>query len=235
MTDFDPPTPFSIGFPKNFPPKFGAGSSYAPPRFCLSKFACHSLGMHNEPTQTPEPLPPVAAPVAIEPELSEFDNAYEAAVKALPDNVRLVVERLSFQIKNEGLNLDEACLLCNVDADWLDKQVDVHPIIARIFAKKELEYRTALMGPINKKARVDDKFALTMLERKYPAGRKNAKEAEEESDNMLAQAIKHVQENGDSTVLVRRESGAAVLISKAGSGKRLADRIQNLLPKNFLN
>lgn len=168
---------------------------------------------------------------------TEFDAAYDAQIKAMPSQLRLIIEKLAFQISREGLSLDEACLLKNIDPEWLEKKIDEHPIIARIFAKKDLEYKVMLYKPLNRKAKTDDRAALFLLERREPKSRKNGKDNGDGqmSTDMLAMAIEHIQENGDATPLVNRSTTRTVIIGKAGQANRLADRIKSLLPKNILS
>lgn len=180
--------------------------------------------------------PPIADDLEVEPSGStEFDTAYKDAVDKIPPPVRLVVEKIAFQIKTQGLDIEDACLLTNVDPDWLATKIEQHPVIARIFRKKELEYRTGLLIPINKKGRVDDKAAQYLLERKEPRTRKNAAgQTEDNGDDMLALAIRHIQQTGDSTPLVRKSSGAANPMAKGHNASRLVNTLKNLLPKGTL-
>lgn len=181
----------------------------------------------------PEPVEVVEA----EPfEDTEFDLSYERDIRAIPPTVRVIMEKIAFKVKTDGVTIDEACLLCNIDIEWLANQIEIYPVIARALAKKELEYRVQLMRPLNAKARTDTKMAQFLLELRYPAGRKNAKAGEEDnSGDMLALAITHIQEHGDSSPLVRRETGAAVLITSSTSATRLMNKIKNILPKNALS
>lgn len=179
-------------------------------------------------------------PTVIEPEEiiedSEFDVSYAAQIKALPDTLRVIMEKIAFRIKRDGLTVDEACLLCNIDPEWLATKIEEYPIIARALAKKDLEYRVELMRPMVRKAKTDTKMAQYLLELKSPPARRNAAgAAPDDSGDMLALAISHIQEHGDSSPLVRRESGAAVLITSGTSAARLMNKIKNLLPPKALN
>lgn len=176
----------------------------------------------------PEPI----STAVTEPELTEFDEAYLKAVSDLPRKIRLIVERLGAQIKSEGLSLDEACLMCNVDTDWLDKVIETHPIVARIFLKKDLEHRLALMKPLLKRATTDDKMAQYLLELRTPKKNKNA--LPDDSGDLLAGAVAFIQQHGDSTPLVNRSAGAAVVIGRAGSASKLMAKIQSLIPAKVL-
>lgn len=188
-------------------------------------------------TPLPAPVSPVSPTmsplIADEQEplgATEFDDKFAKQVSEIPNAARIVMEKIAFKIKNDGLTVEEACLLCNVDGDWLIAMVEKHPVIARIFAKKELEYRVALMKPLNAKAKKDDKMALSVLEMRYPKARKNSNSPDDNSADMLAMAITHIQENGDSTPLVRRSTGSATIIAKGASATRLIDRIRAILP-----
>lgn len=176
----------------------------------------------------PEPI----STAVTEPELTEFDEAYLKAVSNLPRKIRLIVERLGAQIKSEGLSLDEACLMCNVDTEWLDKVIEAHPIVARIFLKKDLEHRLALMKPLLKRATTDDKMAQYLLELRTPKKNKNA--LPDDSGDLLAGAVAFIQQHGDSTPLVNRSAGAAVVIGRAGSASKLMAKIQSLIPAKVL-
>lgn len=174
------------------------------------------------------------APISIDEEdpsgETEFDLAYENEVKALPPAIRVIMEKIAFKIKRDGVSIDEACLLVNVDTVWLSDQIDQHPVIARALAKKNLEYRVGLMRPLNRKAALDPKMAQYLLEMRDPPRRKNAAAGEEDtSTDMLALAISHIQEHGDSSPLVRRESGAAVLITSAGKATNLMNKLKHVL------
>lgn len=164
---------------------------------------------------------------------TDFDIEYDKSVLAIPDNVRLVIEKLGWKLKHDGLSLDEACLLCNVDMQWLEKRIFEHPVIRTAFAKKELEYRTALMAPLHKRAKNDDKMAMFLLELKYPK-QKGKTDPNDDSGDMLAAAVSFVQESGDSTPLVTRTNNTAFVVGKGGGAKRLMEQIGRLLPKNSL-
>lgn len=192
-----------------------------------------SLEDHDFP-KTPPPGTPADEPEPIEE--TEFDTAYKQEVAQIPDTIRVIVEKIAFRMKRDGATIDEACLLANVDTAWLSQQIEIHPIIARSLAKKELEYRMTLMRPLNAKAKSDTKMAQYLLEMKTPPKRKNAASSEDDNSNdMLAMAISHIQEHGDSSPLVRRESGAAVLITSGKSAANLMNKIKNLLPPKALS
>lgn len=168
-------------------------------------------------------------------ELTEFDQAYLEAVSALPKKIRLIVERIAAQIKTEGLSLEDACLISNIDNEWMQKTVDSYPIVARIFLKKELEHRMALMKPLLKRATTDDKMAQYLLELRTPKKNKNA--PDDDGGDLLGAAVAFIQQHGDSTPLVNRTSGAAVVMTRAassGSGAKIMARIQALIPKDML-
>lgn len=170
-------------------------------------------------------------------ELTEFDISYTKEINAIPTDVRIIMEKIAFRLKRDGVTIDEACLLSNVNTEWLANQIEKYPIIARALAKKDLEYRIALMRPLNAKAKTDTKMAQYLLEMKNPPKRRNAAGSGDDvdrSDDMLAMAISHIQEHGDSSPLVRRESGAAVLITSGTSAAKLMSKIKNLLPKDSL-
>lgn len=172
-------------------------------------------------------------PVEEEPEIeTEFDTSYQTEIKAIPPNVRVIMEKIAFRIKRDGISVDDACLLCNVDTEWLATQIELYPVIARALAKKDLEYRVTLTRPLNRKAASGDtKLAQYLLEMKTPKQKRGSPSDPDESDDMLARAIAHIQEHGDSSPLVRRESGAAVLVTSASSATRLMNKIKHVLDK----
>lgn len=161
--------------------------------------------------------------------LTEFDEAYNRERDALPTNVRVIIEKVSWQIRHEGLNLEEACLITNVDFKWLSAKVDQHPIIARIIAKKELQFKIKLQKPMVAKAKHDDKMAQYLYELKYPKSKLKAGDDVDTSGDMLAAAVEHIQEHGDSTPLVNRESGKAVIFAKGKSAAALIKKISDML------
>lgn len=183
-------------------------------------------------------MPEPVAPVEEQEEVieSEFDLSYKREIAAIPDPVRIIMEKIAFRLKRDGVSIDEACLLANVDTEWLAGQIEKYPIIARALAKKDLEYRVALIRPLNLRAKTDPKMAQYLLELKSPPGRKNARPGEaDESGDMLAMAISHIQEHGDSSPLVRRESGAAVMVASGASAAKLMTKLKNVLGKNALS
>lgn len=189
--------------------------------------------MENPPTVIDPTLP---ASLDVEPiGYTEFDDAYDRQVKELPAQVRLIVEKLAFQISKEGLSLDEACLLKNIDPEWLEATMEKYPIMARIFAKKDLEYKVQLYKPINKKAKTDDRMAMYLLDKREPKQRKGVPGSPDNSTDMLAAAIEHIQENGDSSPLVNRSITRAVVIGKGSGANRLMEKVKALLPKNVLS
>lgn len=169
-----------------------------------------------------------------EPEgFTEFDAEFKTQKAEIPGDVRLIIEKLAYQVKVVGLSVEEACLLKNIDTDWLDNIITKYPVIDRILRQKELEFRVALMKPLIAKAKVDDKMAQYLLELRTPKDKKKSSSDPEEDASMLALAISHIQENGDSSPLVRRESGFAVL-AKGPSAKDLMGKIKALLPSSHL-
>lgn len=181
-----------------------------------------------------EPVPQTPA-LEEEPEgLTEFDAEFKKQKEAIPSEIRLVIEKLAYQVTKNGLSLEEACLLKNIDIDWLERVIVLHPVIARILAQKELQFRVDLMKPLIAKAKVDEKMAQYLLELRTPDKKKNAKDPEEDA-SMLAAAVSFIQEHGDSTPLVRRESGMAVVVTgkKQNVGK-LMEKIKNMLPTRTL-
>lgn len=198
----------------------------AKPRKLLKKLE----NIHVENYAMPRPVTPT---VELEPtDLSEFDEEYLAAVAALPPNVRKIVERLGWKLKHEGLTLDEACLLCNVVPEWIERTAKDHPVILRIFQKKELEWRTTMMKPLMLKAKNDDKMAMFMLELRYP--KQKGRTEPDDSGDMLAAVINHIQEHGDSSPLVSRSSNTALVVGKGGGAKKLMDKIAALIPGKSL-
>lgn len=170
-----------------------------------------------------------AEELEIEPvELTEFDKAYNSERDALPQNVRVIVEKLAWQIRHEGLNIEEACLITNVDFTWLETKIEEFPIIARIIAKKELQFKTKLMKPLLARAKTDEKMAQYLHELKYPKTKQIA-QGPDTSGDMLALAIEHIQEHGDTSPLVRTESGKATIFAKGKSAAGLIKKIQDIL------
>lgn len=211
------------------------------PRRVLVSFAAEPHVIPPKPP-LPDDLPPSLEVVTItdpEPDdITEFDRAYLDAVKALPANIARITGKIGWKMKNEGLTIEEACLLANVDLEWMQKTMNAFPIIEKIFRKKELEWKTALMAPIQKKAKLDDKMAIFLLENRYPKKKSRASDDDGDPEDMMAAVISHIQETGDSSPLVRRESNTALVLATSGTGRagaaRLMQKIRSLLPVDKL-
>lgn len=162
-------------------------------------------------------------------ELTEFDEAYNAQLNLLPAKTRIIVEKIAWQIRHEGLTVEEACLVTNVDFEWLEKAIEEYPIIARVMAKKELQYKMKLTKPLRGKAKHDDSMAKYLLELRFPQQKIKGSQTPDDSGDMLAAAITHIQENGDSTPLVSKSSGKAVVFAKGKSAAKIIQQIQGFL------
>lgn len=119
------------------------------------------------------------------------------------------VNTICMLIGEDGLKLDEACRVGNVELSMLKLKIQQFPIIAKLLTVKESEYKHMLIRQMSIRARSgDDKAAQWLLAARYPDefGDKKARGGGEEGMDLMAQAISFIQESGDSEPVVRKSA-----------------------------
>ncbi len=142
----------------------------------------------------PEPEQPTLASESLEAE----------AKKVLSENQVKLLQMIAVSIGQDGMTVQEACQLVNINYEEFKEQALKFPVIQKVISLKELEYKRSLMKALSKRARAgDDKVASWILETRYPDefGKKKSGDADKGAD-LLGQAVAFIQENGDSDSLI---------------------------------
>lgn len=138
----------------------------------------------------------------------ESQSLDEEAQRVLTPENFSTLKTIAKAVGKDGLSLEEACVIANVEFENFKRLAEQFPIIIKIVKVKETEYKHMLLRALATKARSgDDKMAQWLLERKYPeeyGGGKRGPGGESEAD-LLGMAISFVQESQDSQPIVRKQ------------------------------
>lgn len=133
------------------------------------------------------------------------------AVKLLNENDFKLLQNIAVSIGQDGMTLQEACQLVNVEYDHMKELATKYPVIKKIISLKELEYKRSLMRSLSRKARTgDDKIATYLLETRYPEEFGKKKGGGEGGKDMLDEAVSFIQQNGDNTPLIANNRSVSV-------------------------
>lgn len=180
---------------------------------------------------------------AIPPAPKEEEIAFEVTplgselVKQLSQKDFAYMQLISVAIGKDGMTLDEALILNNINADHFKSLMEKAPIIKQVIRLKELEYKRSLMKTLSHRARSgDDDAALTLLEWRYPGEfGKGKKASDDDSDDVLKEAIDYIQNSGDATPIIQRTNVLAprptipVAPEAAGGVSTAIKRLQSFL------
>lgn len=148
-------------------------------------------------------------PEEYEPTLNSAALTAQMKKELTPENSS-AMNLICMLIGKDGLKLDEACKVANIEVDSLKQLIDKHPIIAKVIAIKESEYKHMLLRQMSVRARSgDDKVAQWLLETRYPEEFGPKKKGQGGGDNgmdFVAQAVSFIQENGDNSPIVKKTS-----------------------------
>jgi hypothetical protein len=192
--------------------------------------------MENE---TTTPTAPSVELVEKKPKSYVYESSLQSrnlllkAKNELPEEIYGITLTLANTIANDGLKIIEACRIARITMDQLKAYCLEYPIIQEIIDVKEAEFKHQMLQRVSIKARNgDDKAAQWLLEQRFPEefALKKGK-APNGDDDMIAQAITFIQENGDSTPVVKK---SATLLQVRRVGAQVKDNDVKKL-KSFLN
>lgn len=168
---------------------------------------------------TPTKKVQLAPPPPEETESLESLSLTNEARDSLSSDDFKTMQKIAVSIGKDGMTVEEACVLANVDYENLKEKSEKYPIIQKIIRMKEFEYKRMLKKTLSQRARGgDDKVAQWLLESRYPeefsAGKK--KGGGENGEDLLGMAIDFIQNSGDSQTLVRKQ----VVVSKRSATPR---------------
>lgn len=151
------------------------------------------------------------------------------AKETLSEEKIKILKKIAYYTSRVGLSLKESCILLNVNFESFKKEMKSSPVIGRIIAIKELEYKKDLLLTISTKAVKDgdSKLAQWLLSKKYPKEYGDRKDREEDTGkNVIAEALKLIRVKGDSAPLVNNlPQSNPVVLSKLAQPKTTADSI----------
>ncbi len=155
----------------------------------------------------------------------ESKSLDEEAHHTLRPSDLATLKTIATAIGKDGLSLQEACVIANVDYEHFKLMASQYPVILKIVKVKEIEYKHMLLRSLAVKARSgDDKMSQWLLERKFPDEYGSGKRGQGDSDSdLLGMAISFIQESGDNETLVRQQVKVATVrkVSGASEIKRL--------------
>lgn len=141
----------------------------------------------------------------------------EAQEKLSPELLR-ILKKIAYYTSKVGLTLKECCQLVDVDFETFKGYMKFQPVIAKVIAMKELEYKKDLMYTLTQKAKSgDDKIAQWLLECRYPLefGSQKKKSGNDDSGDLFFQAVQFIRKGGDKFDLVNPESGRAIVVKQS--------------------
>lgn len=160
----------------------------------------------------------------------ESQSLDEEAAKVLSEQDNATLKTIAKAVGKDGLSLQEACVIANVDFENFKRKAEEFPVILKIVRMKETEYKHMLLRALAVKARSgDDKMAMWLLERRYPeefGSSKSRGDAGGDGD-LLGMAISFIQESGDRDTLVRKQ--VVVKGVKKVSGSSEIKQLQSFL------
>ena len=166
-------------------------------------------------------------------ELDSKNLETQAREQLSPDLLRKV-KKISYYTSENGLTLEEACLLADINFVAFKELIEANSLVRKIILVKELQYKKDLLFTVSQKAREgDDKLALWLLERKYPeefqALRKGSHGAGSGDEDLLVQAIEYIQKTGDTNPLVKETSIRAIVIKKKKDPEEIIQKLSDIL------
>ena len=133
----------------------------------------------------------------------------EEAQSVLTEMQLTYVRRMGHYIFTAGHTQEEAALLSGIDYDAFEILAKEFPVINKIIQLKELMYKHTLMRSISRSARQDERKAEWLLERRFPEefAKKRASSEDAIRSDIFSEAVRFVQENGDSEPLISGDKG----------------------------
>jgi len=130
------------------------------------------------------------------------------ASEELPIEYLIKLKKIAYFIAIVGLNRKDSLKIVDISEDEFLKIIENYPIFGKVVEIKELQYKKDLILTLSKKARDgDDKLALDILTARYPKEFGKGRRSNENEDNTLSDAIEFIQQTGDSSPLIKEESG----------------------------
>lgn len=160
--------------------------------------------------------PPAPSTPVVEEESLESLSLTDEARRSLKEEDFKTLQKIAVNVGKDGMTLEEACVLANVDYENLKAQAIKFPVILKIVRMKELEYKKMLLKTISQKARSgDDKLALWLLERRHPeeygGGKRGNGGGDGGGQDLLGMAIDFIQSAGDKEPIVRKQLRVGVV------------------------
>ena len=158
----------------------------------------------------------------------KFDvSLSQEARDKLPTKTLFLIQRISYQLSENGMTLDESLVLTNVNRELLNELIDKFPIINRVIQYKELEFKKRLMRVLVRQvSKGDNSIAQWLLEKRYPEeyGKKGVHSGSGSSVRIMFQkALVFIQSSGDSKSMVSKVSGDLRL--KSGDDLQTVDSV----------
>lgn len=151
----------------------------------------------------------------------------------LPTKTLFLIQRISYQLSENGMTLEESLVLTNVDRKVLDELIDEFPVINRVIQYKELEFKKRLMRVLVRQVeKGDDSIAQWLLEKRYPEeyGKKGVNPGGGSQERIMFQkALIFIQNSGDSSPIVSKASGDLSL--KSGDGLKTVNDVIGSIDK----
>lgn len=135
------------------------------------------------------------------------DSLNKEIKENLTDEEKVAVAIIGREISKHGLTTKEACQVANLPYDVFTHTYNENPTFRKVIDFKKLEYKRAMMKPLNQAVRKgDSKQAMQLLERLFPEEFGN-EQSEARQNNLLREAIEFVRTHSDIEPLVKDGSG----------------------------
>lgn len=151
----------------------------------------------------------------------------ERARREVPSHILDYVSNISKYLQ-DGLELNEACVLANTSITWLNEKIQIYPVIADLLEFIEVSLKRDLLSTLLEKAKMgNDKYAQWFLECRYPETF-NKKGVERNAGNNddndgVREAVLFVRQRSDPQQIINPQSGKLGNLSNRDLLKQVKD------------
>ena len=158
----------------------------------------------------------------------ESDQIYFDLEKKLTKTQLELIKKISYNISQVGLPIEEACLVAGIDFEKFKKAVESDMALARLIKLKRLVYKYRLLKTMNKRAleKNDEKMAQVLLEMAFPEEFGKNKRTITDNTDPIRDAINFINQNGDNNPLVSPSAGRSTF---KGEKTSILQSIKDLL------
>lgn len=143
--------------------------------------------------------------------MSQMENEIKA--EGIPENIISLLRKICYYVGKVGLSLKDTCILLGIPENRIIALRERSKLVDRLINTAEVHYKKELLKTISSRARNgDDKLAQWILQTRFASefgpSKKQAASDEAEKNDVIAEAIKLIQSNGDNKPLVDKDAGS---------------------------